>query len=289
MVSVIIPTHNRSRFVKEAVDSVLAQEGDVPMEVIVVDDGSTDNTAAVLSAYGSKVRWVFQVRKGVSAARNHGARMARGQWLAFLDSDDLWLPGKLKDQMAYMERNPHLKISQTGEIWVRNGKRINPKKYHKKPSGHCFSLLLDRCLVSPSAVLLCAHLFRELKGFDETLPACEDYDLWLRIGCRYPLGLLDRPLVVKRGGHDDQLSFTTPTLDALRIRALAKLLIHEPLTKCRQGQALEALRVKCRIYGAGCEKRGRLEEAASIRELPHSVAGALGLSVGGYPGCGGQS
>ncbi len=275
MVSVIIPTHNRSRFVKEAVDSVLAQEGDVSMEVIVVDDGSTDDTAAVLHPYGPAIRRAFQARKGVSAARNLGAEMARGQWLAFLDSDDLWVPGKLKAQMGYMEYNPHLKISQTGEIWVRNGKRINPKKYHGKPSGHCFPLLLERCLVSPSSVLLCADLFRELQGFDETLPACEDYDLWLRIGYRHPIGLLDSPLVVKRGGHDDQLSFTTPALDALRIKALVKLLLKEPLAQHQQRSALDVLRVKCRIYGEGCRKRGRLDEAAAMINLPGSMAKAL--------------
>lgn len=274
LVSVIIPTHNRSRLVQEAVASVLAQKGP-SLEVIVVDDGSTDDTPEVLAAFGDGIRVIHQPHAGVSAARNQGARWARGRWLAFLDSDDLWLPGKLEAQMGFMVANPGLKICQTEEIWVRNGKRINPKTYHRKPSGYCFPRLLERCLVSPSAVLLCADLFHEVQGFDESLPACEDYDLWLRIGCRYPLGLLETPLVVKRGGHDDQLSATTPSLDALRIRSLEKLLLKEPLTRLQRAQALEVLRIKCRIYGEGCRKRGRLEEARVVLELPDRVSGML--------------
>ncbi len=274
LVSVVIPTHNRSRFVKEAVESVLAQE-DISMEVIVVDDGSTDDTLQALAPFGNLIDVIVQAHRGVSAARNHGVQRSRGRWIAFLDSDDLWLPGKLKAQMSFMRAHPHLKICQTEEIWLRDGKRVNPRKYHRKPFGHCFPRLLERCLVSPSAVLLCAHLFREVQGFDETLPACEDYDLWLRIGHRHPFGLLEKPFVVKRGGHEDQLSATIPFLDLHRIRSLARLLLTQPLSEAQRGQALEMLREKCRIYGEGCRKRQREEEARAMGKLPRAVGEKL--------------
>lgn len=270
-VTVVIPTYNRSRFVREAVASVLAQR-EVPMEVIVVDDGSTDDTASVLQAFGGAIVSVFQAHRGVSAARNRGIQMAGGEWIAFLDSDDLWLPGKLKAQLDFFSQNPGIRICQTEEIWMRNGKRLNPKKHHRKPQGHAFPLLLERCLVSPSAVVIHRELFQEVGTFDESLPACEDYDLWLRIGYRYPLGLLDDSLIVKRGGHADQLSFSVEALDIYRIRSLVNLLQREPLNAEQRCLAFRALENKCRIYATGCRKRGKMEEAESVLSLPRRLS-----------------
>lgn len=270
MVTVVIPTHNRSRFLREAVTSVLAQRG-VPLEVLVVDDGSTDETREVLETFGDSITAVFQPHRGVSAARNHGIRLARGEWIAFLDSDDLWLPRKLEIQMAFLEAHPHLRICQTEEIWIRNGKRLNPRKYHQKPQGHCFPLLLERCLISPSAVVIHRDLFSQVGCFDESLPACEDYDLWLRIGCRHPVGLVEEPLIVKRGGHADQLSASIPALDVYRIQSLVHLLRRESLTPEQRKQAFAVLERKCLIYGAGCRKRGKWEEAERILALPRTV------------------
>jgi glycosyltransferase involved in cell wall biosynthesis len=271
VVTVVIPTHNRSRFLREAVTSVLAQRG-VPLEVLVVDDGSKDETPEVLETFGDFITAVFQPHRGVSAARNHGIRLARGEWIAFLDSDDLWLPGKLEIQMAFLEAHPLLRICQTEEIWIRNGKRLNPRKYHQKPQGHCFPLLLERCLISPSAVVIHRDLFSQVGSFDESLPACEDYDLWLRIGCRHPLGLVEEPLIVKRGGHADQLSATIPALDVYRIQSLVHLLQRESLAPEQRKQAFAVLERKCLIYGAGCRKRGKWEEAERILGLPRTVA-----------------
>jgi len=276
MVSVIIPTYNRSGFVKEAVNSVLAQKN-VSVEVIVVDDGSTDATAEVLESFGASIRRVYQPRAGVSAARNRGIRMAESEWLAFLDSDDLWLPRKLERQLDFLARHPDLKVCQTEEIWIRDRKRLNPRKYHEKPEGHCFPLLLERCLVSPSAVIIHRDLFEEVGLFDETLPACEDFDLWLRIGCRHPIGLLRWPLIIKRGGHPDQLSASIPSLDRYRIQALAKLLRREPLCRDHREAAFEAMKRKSRIYVQGCRKRGKHDEADAARALLEQVASELGL------------
>jgi glycosyltransferase involved in cell wall biosynthesis len=259
LVSVILPTYNRAAWAAEAVDSVLRQKG-TTFELIVVDDGSSDETPRVLAAYGDRLQLLRLTHGGVSRARNRGVVASRGDLLAFLDSDDLWQPGKLAAQVAFMEAHPELAICQTEEIWVRNGRRVNPRQRHRKTAGMFFERSLELCLVSPSAVMMRRSLFEAFGGFDESLPACEDYDLWLRIGCRHPVGLIDAPLVVKRGGHADQLS-RMPGLDRFRIRAIARLLAAGTLTRAQQAAAVSILRAKCRIYAAGCRKRGRMDEA----------------------------
>ncbi|MDY6908477.1 MAG: glycosyltransferase [Thermodesulfobacteriota bacterium] len=288
MVSVVIPVHNRAGLVEEAIRSVLGQRGIRP-EIIVVDDGSDDATPEVLKRFGSAVTVIRQERRGVSAARNRGARAASNPWLAFLDSDDLWLSEKLAEQTAYLRRHPELEICQTDEIWIQDGRRRNPGRRHEKPQGHCFSRLLERCLVSPSAVMIRRSLFEAVGGFDEALPACEDYDLWLRIGWRHPIGLVRKPLVVKRGGHPDQLSRTVPALDRFRIRALEKLLRGTPLSLDQRHLALEVFQEKCRVYGSGCLKRGKTAEGTAVLSLPFQVAEELGLSPADAVQAGGGS
>ncbi|MCU0573544.1 MAG: glycosyltransferase [Syntrophobacteraceae bacterium] len=275
MVSVIIPTHNRREFAREAIVSVLSQR-DAVLELIVVDDGSDDDTASMVAGFGEGVRCLRTPHRGVSAARNVGILASRGGWIAFLDSDDLWLPDKLRVQMQFLASRPEYRICQTEEIWIRNGQRINPRKYHRKPEGHCFERLLDRCLVSPSAVVMERSLLDEVGLFDENLPACEDYDLWLRIGCRHPLGLVRKPLVVKRGGHGDQLSSVISSLDRWRIKALENVLKSGRLTEAQAHHAMSVLREKCRVYGGGCVKRGRREEGGQILSLPARLSVLLG-------------
>lgn len=265
-VSVVIPTRDRRSLVVEAVESVLAQRVP-PGEVIVVDDGSSDGTAAALDRFGAAVRTVRQEPRGVSAARNHGARLARGEWLAFLDSDDLWKPDKLGAQLAYHEREPSVRISQTEEIWIRRGVRVNPCRHHAKPAGDVFVASLSRCLVSPSAVLIDRALFEEAGGFDESLPVCEDYDLWLRISLRVPIGLVREPLVIKRGGHDDQLSRRYWGMDRFRVASIAGLLSSAPMSEARRAAAAGVLAEKCAILAAGALRRGRDEEAERYRSM----------------------
>jgi glycosyltransferase involved in cell wall biosynthesis len=259
-VSVIIPTRDRCALVVEAVESVLAQRG-VEAEVIVVDDGSTDATRQALQRYRPRVRYVHQAPSGVSAARNRGAALAGGRWLAFLDSDDLWRSDKLAVQLAHHRDHPSWRISQTGEIWIRDGVRVNPCLHHAKPSGDVFLPSLERCLVSPSAVLIDRDLFFDAGGFDESLAVCEDYDLWLRIGATLPFGLVDRPLVVKRGGHADQLSRLYWGMDRFRVAALIKLLESATLDGARRAAVTETLRGKCAVLAQGARKRGRDDEA----------------------------
>jgi glycosyltransferase involved in cell wall biosynthesis len=258
-VSIIIPTYNRGWIIKEAIESVLAQDF-IDFELIVVDDGSTDNTSEILHSYREDITVFQQNNKGVSAARNRGLSEASGRFIAFLDSDDLWLPKKLSRQVDYFNLNPDAMICQTEEIWIRNNMRVNPKKRHKKLSGMIFEPSLDLCLVSPSAVMIRRSLFEEVGGFDETLPACEDYDLWLRISCRYPVFLIDTPLIIKRGGHSDQLSASSG-LDKFRIKSIKKIIESNLLSKTQYKAAVKTLKEKCTIYASGCRKRGRLDEA----------------------------
>jgi glycosyltransferase involved in cell wall biosynthesis len=268
MISVVIPTFNRGEFLREAVLSVMAQKS-VPQdfEIIVVDDGSTEDIAGVLAGLDAEVRLIRLEHSGVSAARNCGITKSRGEWIAFLDSDDLWLPNKLSTQLEFFSQFPEMLLCQTDEIWMRNGKRLNPRLYHQKPHGHCFPLLLERCLVSPSAVVIHRSLFECVGLFDECLPACEDYDLWLRIGCRFPLGLVPKPLIVKRGGHSDQLSATIPALDKYRIHSIAKLLRSGSLIPPHAVEARKVLAIKTRIYAQGCRRRGKFEEAERVETL----------------------
>lgn len=265
LVSVIIPTFNRWPLIRDAVESVLAQSFS-DFELIVVDDGSTDDTCRELAKMAPRLRCFTTARRGVSAARNFGVSVALGRYIAFLDSDDLWLARKLEKQVAFMKRDPSIEVCQTEEIWIRNGIRVNPKAIHRKPSGDIFAPSLELCLVSPSAVMMTKDLFAKAGGFDETLPVCEDYDLWLRIAAAHRVPLLDEALVIKRGGHADQLSRSMWGMDRYRILALQKIL-RSGLDGERRAAVLQVLRRKAAILAGGARKRGREEEARGIEAL----------------------
>lgn len=260
LISVIIPTFNRWPLVGEAVESVLGQSVS-DFELIVVDDGSTDGTAKELARFGSRLHFFATPRGGVAAARNFGVSQARGRYLAFLDSDDLWRPGKLEVQTSFFEQHAEVRVCQTEEIWIRNGIRVNSKFIHRKPSGDIFARSLELCLVSPSAVMMTKELFDRLGGFDETFPVCEDYDLWLRIAAKHSVALIAEPLVIKRGGHGDQLSRSTWGMDRYRVEALRKVL-RSDIAGARRLAALEVLRRKVTILARGARKRGKEREAA---------------------------
>lgn len=265
IVSVIIPTYNRWPMVGEAVESVLAQSYQA-WELIVVDDGSNDGTSKHLAQYGASLRHVSRQRSGVAAARNHGVSIARGRYVAFLDSDDLWMAKKLAIQMAFMEQHPEVQICQTEEIWVRRGVRVNPKAKHAKPSGDIFRRSLDLCLVSPSAVMMTKQLFTQFGGFDESFPVCEDYDLWLRIGVDCLVPLIPMPLVVKRGGHRDQLSHAMWGMDRYRVQSLRKLL-GNGLSGAKREWAIETLKRKISVLCQGARKRGKEYEATAFEGI----------------------
>src|SRR5512136_2135314 len=153
-VSVIIPTFNRAHKIARAVASVLYQTF-TDYEVLVVDDGSEDTTSEVLKPFRSRVKCIHHSKNlGVSAARNTGIAESHSPLIAFLDSDDYWLPGKLAAQVSFFSEHPDAVACQTEERWIRRGVRVNPMKKHFKPSGEIFEPSLKLCLVSPSAVVV---------------------------------------------------------------------------------------------------------------------------------------
>ena len=281
-ISVIIPTHNRRAMLREALASVVAQRG-ASFEVIVVDDGSTDASWQDLSLPNLSlcdaashvgrdgIRAVRIERRGPAAARNRGIALARGALIAFLDSDDLWMPEKLARQSRFMRSHPDCQISQTGETWVRDDRRVNPGRRHRKRGGDIFIDSLRTCLISPSAAILKRELLDQVGGFDDDLAACEDYDLWLRILVRHEAGLLDEPLTIRRAGHPGQLSATVAALDRFRILALAKLLADPSLDAAKRTAAADAMAEKCLVYGKGLARRGRHDEAAFFSETARTA------------------
>ena len=271
LITAIIPTYNRAAHLERAIGSVLAQRLACD-ELIVVDDGSTDQTQALLARLAAgapiPIRVLRQENRGAAAARNLGIRMARGSLLAFLDSDDWWLPGKLAVQAAAMEARPELLISHTREIWHRGGQRVNQKKKHDPPDGDVFAASLGMCVVGMSTVVARRQFFDRYGLFDEDLPCCEDYDLWLQAGSREPFLLVPQPLTGKEGGRPDQLSeIHRMGMDVFRIRSLGKLLESGVLTPGQQQAARAELIRKCLIYGQGCVKHGRPEEGARYLAL----------------------
>ena len=255
-ISVIIPVYNRPKMIYRAIDSVLRQT--LPAaEIIVVDDGSTDSTADVIRAFGNKVRLISLDQRGVSAARNRGIRAARGKWLAFLDSDDEWLPEKSENAADFISRHPQYRIFQCQEIWIRNNIRVNPRQKHKKMAGKIFKESLPLCIVSPSAVMMERSLFDEVGLFDETLPVCEDYDLWLRVLRKHPIGLDERPGLIKYGGHEDQLSHKFWGMDFYRVLAMEKHLQDKELDLSLRIAVLKEIVKKLQVLHTGSQKRGK--------------------------------
>ena len=264
LVSVIIPTFNRAHCVAESIRSVLVQG---ELELIVVNDGSKDATVKELASFPTIQVINLAENRGVSYARNKGLERARGSLICFLDSDDLWEEGKLKAQVQWMQVHPECMAVYTDEIWIRNGVRVNPMKKHQKYSGDIFRQCLPLCIVSPSSVMLRKSILDEVGGFDELMPVCEDYDLWLRIAVRYSFKFLKEKLILKRGGHRDQLSRKYWGMDRWRVYALDKLLRGDDLNMQQREWVTEMLINKSSILIHGFEKRGKTEEARIYKNL----------------------
>ena len=222
-ISVVIPSYNRAHTLQRALQSVFDQSSTVD-EVILVDDGSTDDSAAMVAQNFPGVSIVRQPNAGVSAARNRGIEAAQYDWIALLDSDDSWLPHKIKTVRDAALKHPGFVLYHSDEIWVRRGVRVNPMQKHRKSGGWIFAQCLPLCAISPSASVIQKSALQDLGLFDESLPACEDYDLWLRLCHRFPVHYIEQPLITKYGGHEDQLSRQYPAMDRFRVRALHRLL-----------------------------------------------------------------
>lgn len=264
LVSIIIPTFNRSNVLLRAIHSVFKQTYK-NYELIVVDDGSTDDTEIVLQPFisNNSLRYFKQNNSGVSSARNFGASVAKGKWFAFLDSDDEWLANKLLDQMNFLQNNSHLNIVYGDEIWVRNGQRVNQKSVHRKSGGWIFENCIQQCLIAPSSVIIHEKLFREMKGFDESYTVCEDYDLWLKISSSNEIGFISVPLIIKYGGHADQLSTKFFAMDMWRLKSLQNILLTADLSEKSRELVVLTMKQKGAILMQGYLKRGN-EEALNV-------------------------
>ena len=269
-ISVIIPVHNRQNWIPESIQSVIEQTYPA-YEIIVVDDGSDDKLEEAIQAFTGKIKLIRHPQnKGVSAARNTGAKAATGDWLAFLDSDDRWHAKKLASQVNYLKQNPYFLAVQCNEIWIRNNVRVNAHKHHKKPQGWIWQQSLKQCFITPSALLMKKDIFFLLGGFDENILACEDYDLWLRLSRLCPVGLLSFDGVIKYGGHDDQLSLRHPAMDRFRVYALLKALRHERDPTYQQA-LLEILVKKLNILTLGAQKRQQEKTVTAYEALLHTL------------------
>jgi len=295
-ISIIIPTYNRAYCLPRAIDSALKQSYQA-QNIIVVDDGSTDDTVSLIKEKYPQVIFIQQKNAGVSAARNNGIKHVDTDWVALLDSDDEWLPDKLEQQVALIAKNPESKLCHTEEIWIRNGVRVNQMNKHQKSGGWIFEKCLPLCAMSPSSVLMRKTLFDEVGLFREDLPACEDYDLWLKICASNPVLYLEEPGIIKYGGHEDQLSQKFWGMDRFRIKSLLGLLrggllksdlqknglqkeeslnhglLNKGLLKDRllnedqERQVRTMLEKKINIFIKGARKRGKSDDVAYYESL----------------------
>lgn len=252
-ISVVIPAYNRAHTIKRCLDSVINQSSTAD-EIILIDDGSTDHTSSIIQQHYPQVKLLNQSNKGVSAARNRGIQSAHYDWIALLDSDDEWLPDKLDAIRKAHQQNPQESFYHSDEIWIRNGVRVNQMAKHTKYGGMIFVYCLPLCIISPSAAVIHRHLFKQIGLFNEDLPACEDYDLWLRLCHRFPVYYIDRPLINKYAGHDHQLSTQYWGMDRFRIRALQDLMTLPTLSQLQKKQTVSMLIKKLHILIKGAHK-----------------------------------
>jgi glycosyltransferase involved in cell wall biosynthesis len=265
--SIIIPTYNRAQFLKIAIKSVINQTFN-DYELIIVDDGSSDNTKQVVAEFADKrIRYIPKVHQGVAPTRNRGLKEAKGEFICFLDSDDRFCQNKLEITYQYIKKHPRYKVFHTEEIWYRNGGLLSQKVYHKKPSEDVFSAAVKLCCISISTAAIKKEVFTQIGIFDERLPACEDYDFWLRVSAGFPIQLIPQYLTIKEGGQSDQQSKKYPAMDKFRIYALKKILEQGKLTKEKYEIAYKELKNKCSIYSKGAKKRGKLSQASNYQRL----------------------
>ncbi len=290
-VSVIVPTHNRRESVTEALDSIMAQTFR-EFEIVVTDDGSTDGTPALIfEALGAErevveylnrlgpanlkpfshrfssgsvpIQYHYGISRGLSTARNRGIRMARGELVAFLEADDLWEPRHLETLAAFLGENPEAQVCRAAERTVRDGKTRAPRR-PAAASGWIFESALEASPMSPSAVMVRRCCFNECGAFDENLPACDEYDLWVRMTSRYPIHFVDGPVVTRRSTRPDGSSRAWGW-DRFRVYALEKAFQSGHLSSDQRFQVAQEIVRKCERLVDGF-RRQKSEERANFYE-----------------------
>lgn len=257
-ISVVIPTLNRINTLQRALDSVINQTYK-PAEIIVVDNGSSDGTLKFLREQYPKITILTENKIGVSSARNKGIKKSINQWIALLDSDDAWHPRKLEIQTSMLDSAlKEYNLIHTDEVWFRNNKHINQMKKHKKQGGYIFERCLSLCCISPSSVLFKKNILDKVGLFDESLPVCEDYDMWLKICSSEEVLFAQDKLTYKYGGHKDQLSKSYWGMDRFRIKSIENIIKNFDLTYSQKKQAKKELIKKLKIIINGAFKRNNL-------------------------------
>jgi len=201
-VSVIIPTYNCGQYICEAIDSVLAQTYK-DIEIIIVDDGSSDNTKNVVLMYKDKIKYIYQNNKGEAGARNRGIKEAQGEFIAFIDADDIWLENKLEKQMEIIS-NMSADLVHCRMYVMENNKIVEGKIKPTKPAITFYDLLLGGKSLLMTIVVKKA-CFDKIGLFDESIKLATDYDMWLRFSLKYKISFIDEPLAIYRR-HSNQLS-----------------------------------------------------------------------------------
>ena len=257
-ISVVIPTLNRINTLQRALDSVINQTYK-PAEIIVVDNGSSDGTLKFLREQYPKITILTENKIGVSSARNKGIKKSINQWIALLDSDDAWHPRKLEIQTSMLDNAlKEYNLIHTDEVWFRNNKHINQMKKHKKQGGYIFERCLSLCCISPSSVLFKKNILDKVGLFDESLPVCEDYDMWLKICSSEEVLFAQDKLTYKYGGHKDQLSKSYWGMDRFRIKSIENIIKNFDLTYKQKKLAKKELIKKLKIIINGAFKRNNL-------------------------------
>ena len=278
-VSVVIPVYNRPDLLQRAVSSV-SRQSFAPFEILVVDDGSTPVVGSLKDFNSIHVRILRnEQNQGVSAARNLGIREANGEWIALLDSDDEWMEDKLQKQVHHIEQYKGLHAIHTGEKWIRNGNEVIPPAYLNKSPENLWERSLQHCLICPSSVLLHKSIFETVGLFNENLAVCEDYEFWLRLLLHEEIGLLPEKLVIKHGGHPDQLSTTTWGMDRFRVQALINLIESSTLNEKQYVSAISVLVHKCLIVAKGSEKREKFKEAIKYLEIARTYEARISEAI----------
>ena len=270
IISIIIPVYNRSNLLREAVKSVIYQNFR-DFELIIADDCSEENIKKTLETITQiesiSLKYLkLQRHSGMPGfVRNSGCKIAEGSYIAFLDSDDLWLPDKLEKQVALITKN--ISICHTREIWQRGDKVVSQSSQRHKREGDIFEDSLIKCIIGPSTVIMERGLFEKHGGFREDIEIAEDYELWLRITESTQVAYIDEPLVIKRAGDWEQLSEKYGQIEIFRIKALKELVEKSFFKSDKMNLAKKVLSEKCRIYASGCRKRGKDSEALFYEDI----------------------
>ncbi|MBN2618592.1 MAG: glycosyltransferase family 2 protein [Spirochaetales bacterium] len=260
-ITAIIPTYNRKELLLRAIISVINQVEKVD-EIIVVDDGSTDGTEQLFPMRNIIYKKIEHTGYP-GRVRNIGVNLSTSQYIAFLDSDDEWLPYKIYLQKQFIINNPKCKILHGLERWIMNGKIVSQKKRKHKRSGNIFPDSLQGCIIGPSTVLMLKDLYLKYNGFKDNIEIGEDYDLWLRITNSHEIDYIEDEIIIKYAGHGDQLSFKYDYIEPFKIDVLEELINRYDLKDENRKLAIDSLVKKYDIVIEGCIKRRKIDAAKS--------------------------